>query len=69
MIFLEYLSYYLIIGVIFMFVIDALMYAFYNQIISLNEDPSFDWYTRIFTIVVWPVTLVVIIKGFIEGRF
>ena len=52
MVFLEYLAYYLLIGIIFMFLIDALMYAYHNQIISLNEDPSFDWFTRVFTIVV-----------------
>ena len=69
MIFLEYLAYYLFVGIIFMFLIHALMYAYHNQIISLNQDPSFDWFTRFFTIAVWPVTLVLIINGFINGKF
>ena len=58
------------IGVIFMFLLEVLSHVFYDHIVAIEPDevPSYDWFTRIFTIVLWPVQLVYIVNAFIKGE-
>ena len=53
-----------------MFLLEVLTHAFSDHIVSIDfeEDPSFDWFTRIFTIVLWPVQLIYIVNAFIKGE-
>ena len=53
-----------------MFLLEVLTHTFSDHIVSIDpeEDPSFDWFTRIFTIVLWPVQLAYIFNAFIKGE-
>ena len=66
----SYIFWYFMIGVIFMFLLEVLTHTFSDHIVSIDpeEDPSFDWFTRIFTIVLWPVQLIYIVNAFIKGE-
>jgi len=60
-----FILYYLLIGVIIMFLLDMHLAAFKNKIeIELEEKIEYDTSTRIFIIVVWPAALLIIIKNF-----
>ncbi len=66
----SYIFWYFMIGVIFMFLLEVLSHVFYDHIVAIDPDevPSYDWFTRIFTIVLWPVQLVYIVNAFIKGE-
>ena len=66
----SYIFWYFMIGVIFMFLLEVLSHVFYDHIVAIDPDevPSYDWFTRIFTIVLWPVQLVYILHAFIKGE-
>ena len=66
----SYIFWYFMIGVIFMFLLEVLSHVFYDHIVAIDADevPSYDWFTRIFTIVLWPVQLVYIVNAFIKGE-
>ena len=53
-----------------MFLLEVLSHVFYDHIVAVDPDevPSYDWFTRIFTIVLWPVQLVYIVNAFIKGE-
>jgi len=60
-----FILYYLLIGVIIMFLLDMHLAAFKNRIeIELEEKIEYDTFTRVFIIVVWPAALFIIIKNF-----
>lgn len=60
-----FILYYLLIGVIIMFLLDMHLLAYKKQIeLELKEKIEYDTFTRIFIIVVWPAALFIIIKNF-----
>jgi len=61
-----FILYYLLIGVIIMFLLDMHLAAFKNRIeIELEEKIEYDTFTRVFIIVVWPAALFIIIKNLV----
>ena len=56
--------YYLLIGLIIMFLLDMHLAAFKNRI-EIEEKIEYDTFTRIFIIVVWPAALFIIIKNLV----
>jgi uncharacterized membrane protein len=59
-----FILYYLLIGVIIMFCLDMHLAVYKNRIeFELQEEISYDTFTRIFIIVVWPAAIVIIIKN------
>ena len=64
-----FILYYLLIGVIIMFLLDMHLLAYKKQIeFELKEEIEYDTFTRIFIIVVWPATVVIILKNLPWGR-
>jgi hypothetical protein len=58
-----FILYYLLIGVIIMFLLDMHLYANKEQIeFTLQEEINYDTFTRVFIIVVWPAAIVIITK-------
>ena len=61
-----FILYYLLIGIIIMFLLDMHLAAFKNKIeIEFEEKIEYDTFTRIFIIVVWPAALFIIIKNLV----
>ena len=61
-----FILYYLLIGIIIMFLLDMHLAAFKNKIeIELEEKIEYDTFTRIFIIVVWPAAIFIIIKNLV----
>ena len=61
-----FILYYLLIGLTIMFLLDMHLAAFKNRIeLTLQEEISYDNFTRIFIIVVWPAALFIIIKNLV----
>ena len=59
-----FILYYLLIGVIIMFLLDMHLAAYRNKIeFELQEKIEYDTFTRIFIIIVWPAALFIIIKN------
>ena len=60
-----FILYYLLIGIIIMFLLDMHLLTYTKQIeFELKEKIEYDTFTRIFIIVVWPAALFIIIKNF-----
>jgi uncharacterized membrane protein len=60
-----FILYYLLIGIIIMFLLDMHLAAYKNRIeFTLQEEINYDTFTRIFIIVVWPAAVIIIIKNF-----
>ena len=59
-----FILYYLLIGLIIMFLLDMHLAAFKNRI-EIEEKIEYDTFTRIFIIVVWPAALFIIIKNLV----
>jgi uncharacterized membrane protein len=60
-----FILYYLLIGIIIMFLLDMHLAAYKNRVeFTLQEEINYDTFTRIFIIVVWPAALFIIIKNF-----
>ncbi len=60
-----FILYYLLTGIIIMFLLDMHLLAYTKQIeFELKEKIEYDTFTRIFIIVVWPAALFIIIKNF-----
>jgi len=61
-----FILYYLLIGIVIMFLLDMHLAAFKNKIeIELEEKIEYDTFTRIFIIVVWPAAIFIIIKNLV----
>ena len=61
-----FILYYLLIGLIIMFLLDMHLAVYKNRIeIELEEKIEYDTFTRIFIIVVWPAALFIIIKNLV----
>ena len=61
-----FILYYLLIGIIIMFLLDMHLAAFKNKIeIELEGKIEYDTFTRVFIIVVWPAALFIIIKNLV----
>ena len=61
-----FILYYLLIGIVIMFLLDMHLAAYKNKIeFTLQEEISYDTFTRIFIIVVWPAALFIIIKNLV----
>ncbi len=59
-----FILYYLLIGVIIMFLLDMHLLEYTKQIeFELQEKIEYDTFTRIFIIVVWPAAIIIIIKN------
>ncbi|MAJ07141.1 MAG: hypothetical protein CL827_09845 [Crocinitomicaceae bacterium] len=63
-----YLFWYFIIGLVLMFLAEVFIHTYSNQIASIDngEVPKFDWFTRIFTILLWPFQIAYIIYGLFD---
>ena len=60
---MKVMIYYIVIGVIIMFVLEAINNAYENQLNSIGEEvPKFSTFDRILGIVIWPVVLGFIVK-------
>ena len=58
---------YLAIGALIMFGMESSINTNKEQIKEINEEEvKFDWVTRIFNIVLWPITLAIILKHLVE---
>lgn len=58
---------YFAIGALIMFGMEVWIDPHKEQIEEINEEElKFDWVTRLFNIVLWPITLAIILKHLIE---
>jgi hypothetical protein len=56
--------YYLGIGVVIMFIVELLTENYREEREYLGEDvPKFNWFDRIFNILLWPITVLIFIKN------
>ena len=65
MIILNYLG----IGLLIMFVMELWINPHKEEIATINEEDEpfeFDWITRIFNIILWPITLAIVLKHMVE---
>jgi ABC-type lipoprotein release transport system permease subunit len=64
-----FILYYLLIGIIIMFLLDMHLSAYRDKIENdMGEKIEYDHFTRIFIIVVWPAAIFIILKNFPWGR-
>ncbi len=66
---LSIISIYLAIGTLLMFVLESLIDPHKEEIAIINQedDPfEFDWFTRIFCALIWPVTLAIVMKHLVD---
>jgi len=60
---------YIIIGASFMFLIEAFVNAYSKNLEELGEEnTSFDWFTRIFTILFWPYQIYILVEGLFNHK-
>jgi hypothetical protein len=60
---------YIIIGASLMFLVEAFVNAYSSQIKEIDgKDPSFDWFTRIFTILFWPYQVYILVEGLFNHK-
>jgi hypothetical protein len=60
---------YIIIGASFMFLIEAFVNAYSKNLEELGEkNTSFDWFTRIFTILFWPYQIYILVEGLFNHK-
>ena len=57
---------YLAIGVLIMFAMEVWINPHKGEIVNEEEEFKFDWVTRIFNIILWPITLAIILRHLIE---
>ena len=58
---------YFAIGALIMFGMEVWIDPHKEEIEAINEEElKFDWITRLFNIVLWPITLAIILKHLIE---
>lgn len=58
---------YFAVGTLIMFGMEAWIDPNKEKIEEINEEElKFDWITRVFNIVLWPITLAIILKHLIE---
>ena len=59
-----FIFYYLLIGVLLMFLLDIHLYTYKDKIeMTLQEEINYDNFTRLFIIIVWPAAVIIIIKN------
>lgn len=63
------ISIYIALGVLLMFSLELLISPHKEEIGIINQEDEpfeFDWVTRVFCALIWPVTLAIVIKHLIE---
>ena len=61
-----FILYYLLIGIIIMFLLDMHLFAYRGKIKEeIGEKLEYDTFTRLFVIVVWPAAIYIVIKNFV----
>lgn len=62
-------SIYLALGVLLMFILESLIDPHKEEIAIINQEDEpfeFDWFTRTFCTLIWPVTLAIVLKHLLE---
>tara|TARA_B100001564_G_scaffold248231_1_gene210713 strand:+ start:135 stop:356 length:222 start_codon:yes stop_codon:yes gene_type:complete len=60
---------YLALGALLMFILESLIDPHKEEIAIINQEDEpfeFDWVTRIFCTLIWPVTLAIVLKHLLE---
>jgi len=61
-----FILYYLLIGIIIMFLLDVHLFTYKGKIEKeMGEEIEYDNFTRIFVILAWPAALFIIVKNFV----
>ena len=66
---LSIISIYIAFGVLLMFSLELLISPHKEEIAIINQEDEpfeFDWITRVFCALIWPVTLAIVMKHLIE---
>ena len=66
---LSFISIYIALGFLLMFSLELLINPHKEEIAIINQEEEpfeFDWFTRVFCALIWPVTLAIVIKHLLE---
>jgi hypothetical protein len=66
---MNYLILYLAVGTLLMFVMELWINPHKEEIAIINQEDEpfeFDWITRSFNIILWPITLAIVLRHMIE---
>jgi len=66
---LEYILWYLFLGVIFNLVIDMSTEYARKRAVLIPDQSNWNWRTRIFVMFVWPIGLIWFLSGYIKERY
>ena len=61
---MKFILYYILLGGVLMFLVEAFVNGFSKGIEDIDRKaPSFDWFTRVFTIIFWPYQVYILVEG------
>ena len=66
---LEYILWYLFLGVIFNFIIDISTEYAKKRAVLIPDQSKWNWGTRIFICFIWPVGAIWFVGGYIKERY